>query len=186
MISGTQQGRSDRVDALADRLASRRRVLFFGEMGTGKSTLAITLLRILAEQKCFCQFLELDPGSPPFGVPGTVSRAGWSNAGLICHDYQALCSLDAARFRLPLIQAARRLITGLEKKAVREISCLSILPALCEAWAVRNCLRPWRNYSRLIPSLPCIGKKRTSLLGRNLPHWRQRSFFNRLLRLQKP
>jgi ribonuclease Z len=116
MILGTQQGKSERVEALADRLASRRRILFFGEMGIGKSTLAITLLQILAERKCFCQLFELDPGSPPFGVPGTVSRAGWNNTGLICHDYQALCSLDAARFRLPLIQAARRLLTGLERE----------------------------------------------------------------------
>ena len=120
MVSGTQQDRSDRIDALADRLASCRRVLFFGEMGTGKSTLALALLQILAKQKYFCQLFELDPGSPPFGVPGTVSRAGWSNDGLICHDYQALCSLDAARFRLPLIQAARRLLTGLEKKGGEE------------------------------------------------------------------
>ncbi len=65
MVSSAQQDRGDRIDALADRLASCRRVLFFGEMGTGKSTLALTLLQILAKQKYYCKLFELQPGKKP-------------------------------------------------------------------------------------------------------------------------
>lgn len=104
----------DKVDVLATRLAAYRHILLFGEMGAGKSTLALKLLQLLTGQ-ANCQLLELDPGTPPFGIPGTVCLASWGDNGLIRQDWQALCTLDAGRFRLPLILAARRLLSIVQR-----------------------------------------------------------------------
>ncbi len=97
------------------RLRGRRRILVWGETGAGKSTLAFKLARDLSRSADGCQILSLDPGTPPFGVPGAVCR-GWRD-GDDFHwgDCQALCTLDAARFRLPLAMAASRLIEMVER-----------------------------------------------------------------------
>jgi len=98
------------VDVLGLRLEGHRRILFWGDMGVGKSTLALELLRSLSRRFGHSQLLSLDPGTPPFGVPGTLSRGWWSGDELKWGDCQALCTLNAARFRLPLVLAAWRLI----------------------------------------------------------------------------
>jgi ribonuclease BN (tRNA processing enzyme) len=100
---------SDELELLVPRLARCRRILLWGEMGVGKSTLAMELLPMLYRMTGHGQLLELDHGSPPFGVPGTICRSWWSSEGFNCGDYQALCTLNGARFRLPLILAACRL-----------------------------------------------------------------------------
>ena len=105
----------DGVEKLAARLARCRRILFWGEMGAGKSTLALNLLPMLYQMTGHCQLLELDPGSPPFGVPGTLCRSWWNSEGLNWGDLQALCTLNGARFRLPLLLAAARLSAIAEK-----------------------------------------------------------------------
>jgi ribonuclease BN (tRNA processing enzyme) len=113
---GAQHFKSVRADELAPRLSGYRRILLLGEMGAGKSTLAVKLLRLLTGRTGHCRLLELDPGTPPFGIPGTVSLASWGGEGLSQQDYQALCTLDAGRFRLPLILATRRLVTLIERE----------------------------------------------------------------------
>lgn len=117
MSLGAHRFKSDQADELAAYLTKYRRILLLGEMGAGKSTLAIKLLQFLTDQAGGCRLLELDPGTPPFGIPGTVSQAKWGDNGVIRQDCQALCTLDAARFRLPLILAARRLFKNIEKKS---------------------------------------------------------------------
>jgi ribonuclease BN (tRNA processing enzyme) len=114
---GLQQFSCDRTDELAGHLAGYRRILLMGEMDVGKSTLALKLLSILTSRTDHCHLLELDPGTPPFGIPGTVSLASEGVNGLIRQNYHALCTLDAARFRLPLILAARRLLSPADKKS---------------------------------------------------------------------
>jgi len=121
---GSQQFRSERADELAVHLAKYRRILLMGEMGVGKSTLALKLLSFLSSRTDHCYLLELDPGTPPIGIPGTVSlsRKGENgDNGLIRQDYHALCTLDAARFRLPLILAARRLLSLVDKSHKKTI-----------------------------------------------------------------
>lgn len=138
---------SDRVDLLAARLAGCRRILFMGETGTGKSTLAIKLLRFLASRGSQCHLLELDPGNPPLeipGVPGTVALAALDTLdgnGLIRREYQALCTLNGGRFRLPLLLAARRLLANTillidPPGVVRGVGGAELLMALTESLKV--------------------------------------------------
>ena len=91
--------------SLAQRLSGRRRVLFVGSPGSGKSTLAAQIAAVLAQQGAACTCIGGDPGSPAFGVPGAVCLGGWTASGWECTDLEPLCTLDAGRFRLPLIQA---------------------------------------------------------------------------------
>jgi ribonuclease Z len=106
--------RSDEIKDLACQLKGCKRVLLWGDMGTGKSTLALELTRLLGREDGHGQVLALDPGTPPFGVPGALSRGWWDAAELKWADGRALCTLDAARFRLPLVQAAGMLLADAE------------------------------------------------------------------------
>ena len=99
-----------RIGQLAQALKGYARILFWGAMGTGKSTLALELARWFGLRHGRCQVLALDPGSPVFGVPGAMNRGRWEGDTLHWAGCRALCTLDAARFRLPLIQAAGRLL----------------------------------------------------------------------------
>ncbi len=106
---------NEKEQRLALRLKGRRRILVWGEMGAGKSTLAFKLARNWSRSADGCQILSLDPGTPLFGVPGAVCRGWWRGDDFHWGDCQALCTLDAARFRLPLAMATRRLIRILER-----------------------------------------------------------------------
>lgn len=86
-----------------------RRVLLFGAPGTGKSTLAASLARMLESAGHRVGGIGADPGSPPFGPPGTASYGEWRGEGWALVALEALCTLDAGRFRLPLAAAVRRL-----------------------------------------------------------------------------
>jgi ribonuclease BN (tRNA processing enzyme) len=99
----------DAADIIAAVMAHDRRVLLFGAMGVGKSTLAAKLAEaiVAANRSCWC--LNADPGSPAFGVPGFVSIAKWQRDTWQVIDYAGLCTLDAGRFRLPLVSAVRSL-----------------------------------------------------------------------------
>lgn len=95
---------------LAGRLLTGgKRILLCGETGIGKSTLTAELARVIPNDlTCFC--ITADPGSPGFGLPGTVSLGQWQESGWQVVAFEALCTLDAGRFRLPLITAVMRLI----------------------------------------------------------------------------
>jgi ribonuclease Z len=96
---------------LAERLlAGGKRVLLYGETGIGKSTLTAELACELAGRGLDSFTVTADPGSPGFGLPGTVSLGKWRESGWQVLAFEALCTLDAGRFRLPLLAAVRRLI----------------------------------------------------------------------------
>jgi ribonuclease BN (tRNA processing enzyme) len=96
--------------SIAAELSGYARVLLWGAMGSGKSTLAAMLASEFALRGTACACISGDPGSPAFGVPGAVCLGRWEPNGWESTDLEPVCSLDAARFRLPLIQALTRLI----------------------------------------------------------------------------
>lgn len=113
-----------------------RRVLIFGESGIGKSTLATQLILQLQSRGRSVSLLDADAGSPAFGIPGAICLSdpyltGKSLTGksLIdqrltiegqlswkVRDFEALCSLDAGRFRLPLAAGVRTLLARVPQR----------------------------------------------------------------------
>jgi ribonuclease BN (tRNA processing enzyme) len=130
--------------AIIDAIGKQgRRILLFGAMGTGKSTLAAQIAATLSLHHRSCWCLNADPGSPAFGPPGCVSIAAWLQDAWKVVDVAALCTLNAGRFRLPLVTAVRTLAKQLPREmtlidlpgVVRGVSGRELLPALFEATA---------------------------------------------------
>ena len=137
-----------RADILDTDLSQDRRLLLFGPPGVGKSTLVAQLAQSLFETGRTCWCVSADPGSPSFGVPGAVSlgirRDGlWEVKGM-----EGLCTLDAGRFRVPLIVAVQRLSQIPERGVlfvdglgvVRGVAGRELLAALAEITKVDGVL----------------------------------------------
>lgn len=126
---------------VAALLAKDKRILLVGDVGSGKSTLAAGLANSLREAGRHCWCIGADPGSPAFGVPGAVCLAAWRGDAWQVTDLEALCTLDAGRFRLPLVQAVARLLQGLPHGTVlvdtpgvvRGIAAAELLAGLTQA-----------------------------------------------------
>lgn len=106
---------AEHPEALTELLLSReRRVLLFGPPGIGKSTLAGKMTVPLSQAGRQIRCLAADPGRPSFGIPGAVNLGLWRQNKWEVVDRAAICSLDAARFRLPLIEAVGGLAEQVE------------------------------------------------------------------------
>ncbi len=133
------------VDTVFD---TDRRVLLAGEPGVGKSTLIDALTRELAQTARQSVCIGADPGSPLFGVPGAVCLGSRQGDGWTLLRLEALCTLDAARFRLPLILAVARLARQLPAGivlvdgpgVVRGVAGAELLPAIIEAVGIDTVL----------------------------------------------
>lgn len=99
-----------RLPAITTSIARCRRVLLVGAPGVGKSTLAAKLAAFGAANERDYACIGADPGSPAFGVPGAICRGIWRTDGWRLEDLEPLCTLDAARYRLPLVQSVNRLL----------------------------------------------------------------------------
>ncbi len=129
---------------VAHLLSAHSRLLLFGESGIGKSTLAAGLAHALARAGRPCHGLGADPGSPAFGAPGTVCLASWQDQGWQALEFEALCTLDGGRFRLPLVSAVARLGQRVPEGVllvdapgvVRGVAGAELLTALVEAAAI--------------------------------------------------
>ena len=134
-------------ELIAARLcAAKQRILLFGASGIGKSTLAAQLAAILARDGRSCTCIGADPGSPAFGVPGAVCLGRWQNDNWQLIDLEPLCTLDAGRFRLPLVLAVRHLAERLVPSIVlvdapgivRSVAGAELLTGLVEAAAINT------------------------------------------------
>lgn len=100
------------VDAVV--IQHQRRWLLFGQPGAGKTTLARALGSELHARGLACQCISADPGSPGFGIPGAVMLGKWDLNDWQLQRYSPLCTLDAGRFRLPLVSAVQRLAQAVD------------------------------------------------------------------------
>lgn len=130
---------------LSEALFSRgSRVLLLGAPGVGKSTLAAELAQTLARAGRACLCIGADPGSPAFGLPGALGLARWRGGSWRVQALEALCSLDAGRFRLPLLEALERLVSQVSAGAllidgpgvVRGVAGAELLTAMVHRAAV--------------------------------------------------
>jgi ribonuclease Z len=130
------------ADTLLDTVLRRdRRVLLVGQPGVGKSTLCAALAMALDKTGRTCHCLGADPGSPLFGVPGAVCLGRREDAGWTLEGMEALCTLDAGRFRLPLVAALHRLSRHVAAGVllvdgpgvVRGVAGAELLPAIIDA-----------------------------------------------------
>ena len=90
-------------------LQNDQRLLLFGPPGIGKSTLTTEIAQQLEANQRDCHCISADPGSPGFGIPGVVALGRWQSNAWQVMKIEALCTLDAGRFRLPVIVAVKRL-----------------------------------------------------------------------------
>ncbi len=98
-------------------LPTERQVLLFGAPGVGKSTLAGALARALGQVGRRCACIGADPGSPAFGIPGALCYAEWQKDAWQLLRVEAVCTLDAGRFRLPWQVAGTSLGDGRRQAA---------------------------------------------------------------------
>lgn len=129
---------------VAARFGCDRRVLLLGSPGSPKGDLAAALTSHLTAQGRRVHCLAADPGLPPFGAPGAVCLGQWSGDTWSLSALEALCTLDAARFRLPLASAVRTLAREVGEGVllvdapgvVRGVAGAELLESLVEAAAL--------------------------------------------------
>jgi ribonuclease BN (tRNA processing enzyme) len=124
------------------------RLLVAGASGTGKSTLARRLAdRFAADLDRSPLLLDADPGTPTFGPPGAAAAVVRKDSGWKLQGLAGIATLDAGRFRLPLVTAVRRLASELSAPLVldspglhRGTPAVELLPALATSADLDNAL----------------------------------------------
>jgi hypothetical protein len=98
---------------LAERiLGSASPVLVSGGERSARTRLLIELAAELERLGSEATVVTADIGLPFLGPPGAVTRLRHSGGAWAIERIEPLCTLDAARFRLPLLLACRRALQG--------------------------------------------------------------------------
>lgn len=106
-------------EEIADRvLASEGRALLLGGCRRERESKALALGAALRRRGVALVLLSADPGLPLVGPPGAVSRGRFTETEFEAERIEALCTLDALRFRLPLVLAAKRLVEDVSEGAL--------------------------------------------------------------------
>jgi len=165
------------VKARLPHLIDVPRLLVVGAPDTGAPVLLASLAHRAAEEGRRCAVLTADPGEPLFGPPGAASLGEWSDGGWRLQAVEAIASLDAARFRLPLLLAVERLLQRCRGEGLllhgpglfRGMAAAELLPALVrlaradavavlgratEVEAIRSDLEATGTEVRLVPATP--------------------------------
>ena len=141
------------MDALPDELLEtiprgESRLMLVGESGTGKSTLARALGVAMSARGQTVHCLNTDPGVPAFGPPGSLALGAMQDGDWSPLRVEPLCSLDAARFRLPLVMAIQRLLACCPPGSliidtpglVRGVGGAELIPAIAETAGIDLCV----------------------------------------------
>ncbi|NHN37874.1 hypothetical protein G8764_11245 [Pseudomaricurvus alcaniphilus] len=184
-----------------------KRLLLVGASGVGKSTLAAALLDQLAQLGGTGWCLSCDPGLPAFGPPGCLNLGYREGGQWIAFAQAPLCSLDAGRFRLPLVTAATELLARVGNRTlvidtpglVQGPGASELLLALAQAAAVDACLllspagaplpltAALRSLSATVIQLPCAPQARplarTDRLHQRSQRWQDYLGTNNTLQL---
>lgn len=115
--------------------------IFVGRPGSGKSTSMTKMADSLVERGRSVEAVCADPGSPVFGPPGAVSLAERSEGRWQVTHLEALATLDAGRYRLPVVTAVQRLMAEKDGDVLlvdapgvhRGVAARELLPALAQA-----------------------------------------------------
>jgi ribonuclease BN (tRNA processing enzyme) len=116
-------------------------LLVAGASGTGKSTLACRLTEYIgSEGDRTPVLLDADPGTPTFGPPGAAATVVREGPDWTLRRLAGIATLDAGRFRLPLVTAVRRLAGDTDSPLIvdspglhRGTPAAELLPALATA-----------------------------------------------------
>lgn len=121
------------------------RALLAGEVGSGKSTLVAALADALVAIRGGCAAIGADPGQPAFGPPAALALALREGGAWRPLRVEGIATLDAGRYRLPLVEAFGLLVRAAEAEAPgfpllvdapglhRGIAAAELLPALARA-----------------------------------------------------
>jgi ribonuclease BN (tRNA processing enzyme) len=133
-------------EEIADRvLASGGRALLVGGARSERESMVLTLDAELRRRGVPVVLLSADPGLPLVGPPGAVSRGRLDGSRFEADRIEALCTLDALRFRLPLVLATKKLVEGVSEGVLfaeapgvnRGMAGAELLSALVETHSVR-------------------------------------------------
>lgn len=148
MESESAKRRSAAQTIIDTVLTTDRRVLLIGPPGVGKSNLAAQLAGTLAHAGRSCRCISADPGLPVFGVPGAIALGAKSEAGWNVLHLEPLCTLNAGRFRLPLVLALRRLLSKVSSDLLL-IDCPGVVRGVAGKELLQVLLDTARAYSIL-------------------------------------
>lgn len=155
-------------DIVEQRFPNHWRALLLGRDGAVKSILRDTLMTALQARGQLAVCLNCAPERPGFGTPGTLSLGQRDGDRWRVLAVSPLCSLDAGRFRLPLLTGVRQLLDRIPSLLgtddytlvldtpglTRGIAAAELLPALIDTAGIDVLLTPQSEDLSVLGNIP--------------------------------